>query len=56
VALYQKSIKEAKPAGDKKYEAHFNLATEANKEVGCSKIAPTELTHSKSLNICRGYQ
>jgi hypothetical protein len=51
VALYQKSLKEAKPAGDKKYEAHFNLATEANKEAGCSKIAPKEQTRSKSLNI-----
>ena len=51
MALYQKSIKEAKPAGDKKYEAHFNLATEASKVAGCSKIAPKEQTHSKSLNI-----
>jgi hypothetical protein len=51
VALYQKSLKEAKPAGDKKYEAHFNLATEANKEAGCSKIAPKEQTRSKSLNV-----
>jgi len=38
VALYQKSLKEAKQGKDKetRYEAHFNLASEAIKEVGCS--------------------
>jgi hypothetical protein len=29
IGLYQKVLKEAKPAGDKRYEAHFNLASEA---------------------------
>jgi hypothetical protein len=29
VALYQKSLKEAKLAADTRYEAHFNLASEA---------------------------
>jgi hypothetical protein len=29
VALYQNSLKEVKPAGDTRYEAHFNLASEA---------------------------
>jgi hypothetical protein len=38
VALYQKSLKDAKQSKDKepRYEAHFNLAPAANKEVGCS--------------------
>ena len=29
VALYQKSLKEVKLAGDRRYETHFNLASEA---------------------------
>jgi hypothetical protein len=38
VALYQKSLKDAKQSKDKepRYEAHFNLAPAANKKVGCS--------------------
>jgi hypothetical protein len=38
VALYQKSLKDAKQSKDKepRYEAHFNLASVVTKEVGCS--------------------
>jgi hypothetical protein len=39
VALYQKSLKETKPAEEKRYETHFNLVSE-NKEVDCSREAP----------------
>ncbi|XP_066392769.1 uncharacterized protein [Miscanthus floridulus] len=44
VALYQKSLKEAKQGKDKetRYEAHFNLAFEAIKEVGYSSKALEE--------------
>jgi hypothetical protein len=51
VALYQKSLKEVKPAGDKRYEAHFNLASEVVQGEGCSKQAPKELVNNNSLNI-----
>jgi hypothetical protein len=42
VALYQKSLKEAKPAGDTRYEAHFNLTSKAVQKEGCSNQAPKE--------------
>ena len=37
VALYQKSLKEIKLVGDKRYEAHFNLVSETIQGEGCSK-------------------
>jgi hypothetical protein len=38
VALYQKSLKDAKQSKEKapRYEAHFNLSPAVTKEVGCS--------------------
>jgi hypothetical protein len=51
VALYQKSLKEAKPAGDTRYEAHFNLASEAIQKGGCSNQVPKEQVNNNSLNI-----
>jgi hypothetical protein len=38
VALYQKSLKDAKQIKDKaaRYEAHFNLSPAVIREVGCS--------------------
>ena len=36
VALYQKSLKEGKQAGDKRYETHFNLSSEATPKESCS--------------------
>jgi len=51
VALYQKSIKEVNPAGDTRYEAHFNLASEAVPKEGCSNQAPKEQVNNNSLNI-----
>jgi len=37
VALYQKFLNEGKQAGDKRYEAHFNLTFEATPKVSCSE-------------------
>ena len=51
VALYQKSLKEVKPAGDTRYEAHFNLVSEAIQEVGCSNQAPKGSMNNNALNI-----
>ena len=51
VALYQKSLKEVKPAGDTRYEAHFNLASKAVPKEGCSNHAPKEQVNNNSLNI-----
>ena len=51
VALYQKSLKEVKPAGDTRYEAHFNLASKAVPKEGCSNQAPKEQLNNNSLNI-----
>jgi hypothetical protein len=51
VALYQKSLKEAKPAGNTRYEAHFNLASEAIQKEGCSNQVPKEQVNNNSLNI-----
>ena len=48
VALYQKSFKSA---GDTRYEAHFNLASEAVLKEGCSNQAPKEQVNNDSLNI-----
>jgi hypothetical protein len=50
VALYQKSLKEAKQgkAKEPRYEAHFNLASEATKKVGCSSKAIVE---AKNNNV-----
>jgi hypothetical protein len=49
--LYQKFLKETKPAGDKRYEAHFNLASEVVQGEGCSKQAPNEPVNNNCLNI-----
>jgi hypothetical protein len=49
--LYQKSLKEAKPAEDTRYEAHFNLASEAVPTAGCSNQATKEQVKNNSLNI-----
>ena len=51
VALYQRSLKEVKPAGDTRYEAHFNLASEAIPKEGCSNQAPKEQVNNNSLDI-----
>jgi hypothetical protein len=51
VALYQKSLKEAKPAGDTRYEAHFNLTSKAVTEEGCSNEALKEQVNNKHLNF-----
>ena len=51
VTLYQKSLKEVKPAGDTRYEAHFNLTSEAVPKEGCSNQAPKEQVNNNSLNI-----
>jgi hypothetical protein len=51
VALYQKSLKEAKPAGDTRYEKHFNLASKAVQKEGCSNQAPKEQVNNNSINI-----
>jgi hypothetical protein len=51
IALYQKSLKEVKLAGDTRYEAHFNLASEAIQKEGCSNQAPKEQVNNNSLNI-----
>ena len=51
VALYQKSLKEVKLAGDTRYEAHFNLASEVAPKVGCSNEAPKESKNNSALNI-----
>jgi hypothetical protein len=49
--LYQKSLKEAKPAGNTRYEAHFKLASEAIQKEGCSNQVPKEQVNNNSLNI-----
>jgi hypothetical protein len=51
VALYQKFLKEAKPAEDTRYEAHFNLASEAVPTTGCSNQATKEQVKNNYLNI-----
>jgi hypothetical protein len=51
VALYQKSLKEAKPTEDTRYEAHFNLASEAVPTAGYSNQATKEQVNNNSLNI-----
>jgi hypothetical protein len=50
VALYQNSLKETKP-GDTRYEAHFNLASEAVPKEGCSNQATKEQVNNNPLNI-----
>ena len=50
-ALYQKSLKESKQAGDTRYKSHFNLASKATPEVGCSTQAPIEQTNNKTFEI-----
>ena len=49
--LYQKSLKEVKPVGDTRYEAHFNLASEAVLKMGCSNQAPKEQVNNNALNV-----
>jgi hypothetical protein len=49
--LYQNSLKEAKPAGDTRYEAHFNLASKAVPKEGCSNQATKEQVNNNPLNI-----
>ena len=49
--MYQKSLKEVKSAGDTRYEAHFNLASEVVPKEGCSNQAPKEQVNNNSLNI-----
>jgi hypothetical protein len=44
-------LKEAKPAGDTRYEAHFNLVTEVVLKEGCSNQAPKQQVNNKPLNI-----
>jgi hypothetical protein len=44
-------LKEAKSAGDTRYEVHFNLASEAIQKEGCSNQAPKEQVNNNSLNI-----
>jgi hypothetical protein len=53
VALYQKSLKEAKQgkANEPKYEAHFNLASKATKEVGCSSKALVEVKNNDAQQV-----
>ena len=51
VALYQKSLKEVKPVGDTRYEAHFHLASKVVPKEGCSNQAPKEQVNNNSLNI-----
>ena len=51
VVLYQKSLKEVKSAENTRYEAHFNLASEAVLKEGCSNQAPKEQVNINSLNI-----
>ena len=50
VALYQKYLKEGKQAGDKRYETHFNLSSEATPKESCSEQAPKQ-GNNKSLNM-----
>ena len=50
VALYQKSLKESKQAGDKRYETHFNLSSETTPKESCSEQAPKQ-GNNKSLNM-----
>ena len=47
----KKSLKEVKSAGDIRYEAHFNLASEAVPKESCSNQAPKEQVNNNSLNI-----
>jgi hypothetical protein len=53
VALYQKSLKEAKQGKAKEpgIEAHFNLASEATKEVGCSSKTIVEAKNNNAHQI-----
>jgi hypothetical protein len=44
-------LKEAKPARDTRYEAHFNLASKAVAEEGCSNQTPKEQVNNKPLNF-----
>jgi hypothetical protein len=50
VALYQKSLKETKPAEEKKYETHFNLVSK-DKEVGCSREAPIKRKNTTTKDL-----
>jgi hypothetical protein len=50
VALYQKSLKETKPAKEKKYETHFNLVSE-DKEVGCSRQASIKRDNTTTKDL-----
>ena len=50
VALYQKSLKEGKQTGDKRYEAHFNLTFEATPKKSCSEQSPKQ-GNNMSLNM-----
>jgi hypothetical protein len=51
VALYQKSLKEAKQSNVKvtRYEPNFNFAPNTTKEVGCSRMAPMEPNDNHDL-------
>lgn len=51
VALYQKSLKETKPAGEKRFETHFNLASEADKKAGCSRKAPNKKENNTTKDL-----
>ena len=53
VAHYQKSLKEAKQgkAKETRYEAHFNLASEVTKEVGCSSKAIVEAKNNNAYQV-----
>ena len=51
VALYQKSLKESKRSGGTRYETHFNLASEAVQDKGCSHQEPKEQVNNNTLNV-----
>ena len=55
VALYQKSLKESKQAGDTRYESHFSLASEATPEVGCSTQAQKNKQTTRLLKLKRNF-
>ena len=48
VALYQKSLKEGKQTGDKRYEAHFNQTTD-DKKAGVSSLTSQDSPNNQAL-------
>jgi len=54
-ALYQKSLKESKQAGDTRYKSHFNLASKATPEVGCSTQAQKNKQTTRLLKLKRNF-